>query len=59
MHGVGNFWTQACLDPLTQNTGYTEWLTGEFGIGSTLTGLVILALLWPALRHVASGDDAK
>lgn len=59
MHGVGNFWTQACLDPLTQNTGHTEWLTGEFGIGSTLTGLVILALMWPALRHVASGDDAK
>ena len=54
IHGVGNFLTQACLNPLTQNTGHTEWFTGEFGIGGTLSSLVLLALLWPALQRVAS-----
>ena len=46
LHAAHNAYIQGLFDPLTRNTGYTLYLTGEFGAGLALAGLIVGILFW-------------
>jgi uncharacterized protein len=49
-HASFNLYVQGVFGPLTGDTGITEYVVGEFGIASVLTGIVIAYVFW-RLRH--------
>ena len=49
-HASFNLYAQGIFGPLTGDTGITEYVVGEFGVASVLTGIVIAYVFW-RLRH--------
>jgi uncharacterized protein len=50
LHASHNLFIQGVFDLLTQSTGPTPFIIGEFGIGMVLTGLVAAFVFW-RMRH--------
>ena len=46
LHAAHNALIQELFDPMTQNTGITPYLIGEFGAGLALAGIVVGVLFW-------------
>jgi len=46
LHAFHNQLVQGILDKLTRNTSITPFITGEFGVGMALTGLVVAYVFW-------------
>ena len=46
MHASHNLFIQQVFDPLTQDTGITAYLTGEFGLALALAGIVVAYIFW-------------
>jgi CAAX protease family protein len=46
LHASHNLWVQSIFDPLTVDTGKTKYVTGEFGIGLAIAGVVLAVLFW-------------
>ena len=46
LHASHNIFIQGFFDPLTNDTGPTEWLIGEFGAGLALVGALVGFLFW-------------
>jgi len=46
LHAFHNQLVQGMLDKLTGNTAITPYITGEFGVGMALTGLVVSYVFW-------------
>jgi membrane protease YdiL (CAAX protease family) len=51
LHAVHNQLIQGILDKLTGKTAVTPYITGEFGIGLALTGLVVAYVFWRMQRN--------
>ena len=51
LHAVHNQLIQGILDKLTGKTAVTPYITGEFGIGLALTGLVVAYVFWRMQRE--------
>jgi CAAX protease family protein len=49
-HATFNLYVQSVFEPLTRDTGITEYVTDEFGVAFVLTGTVIAYVCW-RLRH--------
>jgi membrane protease YdiL (CAAX protease family) len=45
-HGVHNLAIQGIFDGSTVDTGWTRWITTEFGIGLTLSSMAMAAYFW-------------
>lgn len=46
LHGSHNLWVQSILTPLTRDTGPTEYLIDEFGIGLVITTMIAAFICW-------------
>ena len=46
LHGSHNLWVQSILTPLTRDTGPTEYIIDEFGIGLVITCVVVAIIVW-------------
>lgn len=46
MHGSHNLWVQSILTPLTRDTGPTEYIIDEFGIGIVITVVIAAIICW-------------
>jgi hypothetical protein len=46
LHASYNVFVQSVFDPLTIDTGNTEFLVGEFGIGTALGSALIGYVFW-------------
>jgi len=46
VHAASNQLIQQFFDPMTSDTGYTKYITGEFGIGFTLVIAPVAAYFW-------------
>ncbi len=46
IHGVHNLFVQGYLDVVTEDTGITKYITGEFGAALAISGLVIAFIFW-------------
>jgi membrane protease YdiL (CAAX protease family) len=44
LHASHNLWIQSLFDVITINTGITAFLTGEFGAGLAIVGIILAAL---------------
>jgi membrane protease YdiL (CAAX protease family) len=49
-HASFNLYVQSCFNPLTRDTGITEYIVDEFGVAFILSGTVIAYVFW-RLRH--------
>jgi membrane protease YdiL (CAAX protease family) len=49
-HASFNLYVQSGFNPLTRDTGITEYIVDEFGVAFVLTGFVIAYVFW-RLRH--------
>jgi len=52
LHGTHNILVQEILDPLTVDTGPTEWLIGEFGCVIPLAWVGVAIVVWFIDRRV-------
>jgi uncharacterized protein len=52
LHASHNLFIQGVFDLLTQNTGPTPYIIGEFGVGMVLTGLVVAFVFWRLRRDL-------
>ena len=46
LHGSHNLWVQSILTPLTRDTGPTEYIIDEFGIGMVITDIITAIIVW-------------
>jgi membrane protease YdiL (CAAX protease family) len=46
IHANHNLYIQQLFDPLTVDTGITEFLTGEFGAALAIAGLIVALVFW-------------
>ena len=46
LHGSHNLWVQSILTPLTHDTGPTEYIIDEFGIGVVITAAIGAFICW-------------
>ena len=46
LHGSHNLWVQSILTPLTRDTGPTEYIIDEFGIGLVVTTVIAAFICW-------------
>ncbi len=46
LHGSHNLWIQSVFDPLTEDTGPTKWIIGEFGAALAVVGIAAAWLVW-------------
>jgi CAAX protease family protein len=46
LHAAHNLWIQSVFDRLTGDTGPTEWIIGEFGIGLAVVLPIIGWIAW-------------
>jgi membrane protease YdiL (CAAX protease family) len=53
LHASHNFWIQSFFDPLTTDTGATEYWIGEFGAALAIVAVVIAVVAWKRGRHLA------
>ncbi len=54
LHASHNLWIQGFFDPLTADTGPTEWWIGEFGAGLALVAIPVAMLAWILRRRFSS-----
>jgi membrane protease YdiL (CAAX protease family) len=54
-HGVHNLSIQGVFDGSTINTGWTKWITTEFGIGLTIASVAMSVYFWR--RRADLADD--
>ena len=52
LHASHNLFVQAFFDRVTQDTGPTRWLTGEFGAGLAITVAITAFVFWRVRAHV-------
>jgi membrane protease YdiL (CAAX protease family) len=50
LHASHNIFTQSIFDQLTRDTGFTTYITTEFGIGMAATAAIVAVVFW---RHHA------
>ena len=50
LHASHNLYVQSFFDPLTNTSGVTKYLTGEFGAGIAIIGVLTAIVFW-RLRH--------
>jgi membrane protease YdiL (CAAX protease family) len=53
LHASHNLFVMAIFERVTSDTGVTSYITGEFGIGLALTGLVVAWVFWRMQRDKA------
>lgn len=53
LHATHNLFIQGVFDPFTRDAGPTKWLTGEFGAGLALTGMVVGLYFWRKRNELA------
>lgn len=46
LHAAHNVFIQTIFDPLTRDTGFTAYITTEFGIGLAVAAVVVAVLCW-------------
>jgi membrane protease YdiL (CAAX protease family) len=46
LHGSHNLWIQSILTPLTRDTGPTEYIIDEFGVGLVITTVIGALIVW-------------
>ena len=46
LHGSHNLWVQSILTPLTRDTGPTEYIIDEFGVGLVITTVIGAFICW-------------
>lgn len=46
LHAVHNHYIQSLFDPLTEDTGITAYIIGEFGIGLAIAGAIVGIIFW-------------
>jgi CAAX protease family protein len=51
LHTIHNQFIMGIFDKLTGNTGVTPYITGEFGVGLAITGLVVAYVFWRMQRE--------
>jgi membrane protease YdiL (CAAX protease family) len=59
LHATHNLWIQGVFDRVTGDTGPTEWIIGEFGIGLAIALAILGWLAWrkaQAAQQVPSSD---
>jgi uncharacterized protein len=56
MHAVHNNLVQAFFDRITFDTGYTQYLAGEFGLGLVLVNIVLALWCWRQLGEQDAGE---
>jgi membrane protease YdiL (CAAX protease family) len=59
LHAAHNLFIQALLTPLTRDSGLTEYVIDEFGVGLALAGLVLACLFWRRRSAVEAGRLAR
>lgn len=52
LHASHNLFIQAVFDPLTKDTGITNYLIGEFGAGLAVVGALVGFLFWRQRRQL-------
>lgn len=50
LHAMHNHFVQSFFDPLTEDTGITPYIIGEFGAALAVAGIVVAFVFWK-LRH--------
>ena len=55
LHASHNLFIQGIFDPLTIDTGVTEYVTGEFGIGLAAAGIIVAFLCWRRRGQLPGG----
>ncbi len=58
LHASHNVWIQGFFDPLTADTGPTEWWIGEFGAGLALVAIPVAWVGWSLWRRSSVSADA-
>lgn len=58
LHAAHNLWIQGVFDSLTGDAGFTPYITGEFGAGLALTGLVVAYAFWRQRLHARRQNPA-
>jgi membrane protease YdiL (CAAX protease family) len=53
LHAFHNQLVQGMLDKLTGKTAITPYITGEFGVGLALTGLIVAYVFWRRRQEVS------
>jgi membrane protease YdiL (CAAX protease family) len=46
LHASHNIFTQSIFDQLTRDTGFTTYITTEFGIGMAVTAVIVAVMFW-------------
>lgn len=59
LHASHNLFIQGVFDQLTLDTGPTAYLTGEFGAGLALTGLVTAFVFWRMRRDLPAHAERR
>ncbi|HSH39323.1 MAG TPA: type II CAAX endopeptidase family protein [Chthoniobacterales bacterium] len=54
LHGSHNLWVQSILTPLTRDTGPTEYIIDEFGIGLVITAVIAAFVCWRRRGEVSA-----
>ena len=52
LHGSHNLWVQSILTPLTRDTGPTEYIIDEFGVGLVITATIAAIICWTKRREL-------
>jgi membrane protease YdiL (CAAX protease family) len=59
LHASHNLYVQGFFDRVTVNTGFTNWLTSEFGAGLAITIGITAWLFWRARASVGELGSAS
>ncbi len=46
LHASHNIFIQGIFDPLTRDTGFTTYITTEFGVGLAVTAIIVAVIFW-------------
>jgi uncharacterized protein len=46
LHASHNIFIQSIFDPLTRDTGFTTYITTEFGVGLAATAIIVAVIFW-------------
>lgn len=57
LHASHNLFIQGIFDPLTRDTGRTEFVIGEFVIGLAVAGVVVAFFSWRRRGQLRGGGD--
>ena len=56
LHATHNLFVENIFDPLTVDSGTTRFITGEFGIGFAVVGVVTAIFCWLRRSHLTAAD---